>query len=155
VQREALRALVLAGADLAGHMLVRALTAGSARTRATLTQELKQLRDERAAPLLLYLVRHLDRRTQPEAHRSSLEALGASGGPDAVDALRQALYEGEWWRPLRTRAHRRTVAAGLRRIGTPDALDVLREAAERGAPGVRAAARAQLARMGGERSGQP
>jgi hypothetical protein len=56
--------------------------------------------------------------------------------------LKEALYSGEFWSPLRTSELRRTVAAALRQINTPDALQVLDEAAQRGPRGVRAAVKA-------------
>jgi HEAT repeat protein len=79
---------------------------------------------------------------------SSVEALATVGGPEAVEALKYALFQGDWWSPFKTRRLRTAAAKALRRIGTPAALDALREASARGARGVRAAARAQLTDLG-------
>jgi hypothetical protein len=143
-----LREFVLNGSDRASDILRRALTTTTGRTRETLTQELVTLRDERAAPLFCYLLRHLDRRTLQTVYMASIGALGAFGGPDAVDALKFALQQGDWWSPFSTRRIRSAAAAALRRIGTPVAVDVLRDASTRGPRGVRAAARAELGRLG-------
>ena len=70
------------------------------------------MRDERAAPFFCYLVRHLDRRALPQVYIAAIEALGTFGGADAVDALKFALHQGEWWAPLRTR---RLACRGRRR----------------------------------------
>ena len=144
VQREAVQGLVLAGSDAASRTLLQAVMSASGRSRETLLKELTGMRDERAAPLFSYLVRHMDRRKAPGLYLSSVEALGASGGPDAVEALKFALYQGDWWSPVATRQLRTAAAQALRKIGTAPALEVLRQAAERGSRGVRAAARAQL-----------
>ena len=106
--------------------------------------ELTGAKDERAAPVLAYFVRHLDRRKQHRLLLSSIEALGRVGGPHAVDPLKFALYQGEWAAPFETRRMRAAAASALRWVGTPAALDVLREAAQRGPRGVRQAARAAL-----------
>jgi HEAT repeat protein len=55
-------------------------------------------------------------------------ALGTFGGPGAVEALKFALHQGDFWSPLATRRLRSAAAQALRRIGTPAALEVLREA---------------------------
>ena len=148
VQREAIQGLVLNGTDEASDILLKALASASARTRQSITSELVSMRDERAAPLFCYLLRHADRRTLEQVHLTSIEALGTIGGADAVQALKAALYQGDWWAPLRTRRIRDAAAGALRKIGTPDAVDVLREASARGAHGVRSAARAELGRVG-------
>ncbi|OFW11751.1 MAG: hypothetical protein A3H96_24720 [Acidobacteria bacterium RIFCSPLOWO2_02_FULL_67_36] len=148
VQREAIQGLVLNGSDRASEILMRALSTTTGRTRETLTQELVTLRDERAAPLFCHLLRHLDRRKLQKVYIASIDALGAFGGPDAVDALKFALQQGDWWSPLSTRRIRSAAAAALRRIGTPAAVDVLREASTHGPRGMRAAARAELGRLG-------
>ena len=147
VQREAVQGLVMNGSDEASKILMQAIMSASGRTRETLVNELTSMRDERAAPVFSYLVRHMDRRKENRLYQSSVEALGTYGGPDAVDALKSALYQGDFWSPLQTRRVRAAAAGALRRIGTPAALDVLREASERGARGVRSAARTQLAEL--------
>jgi HEAT repeat protein len=106
------------------------------------------MRDERAAPLFCYLVRHMNRRKEQQLYLSSIEALGTFGGPDAVEALKFALHQGDWRAPLQTRRLRAAAARALRRIGTPAAVDVLREASTQGPRGVRSAARSQLSELG-------
>jgi HEAT repeat protein len=144
VQREAIQALVLNGTDVASQLLLQALTATTGRPRETLIAELTAMRDERAAPLFCYLVRHLDRKAFPRVYGSAIEALGSFGGPDAVEALKGALQQGDWLAPWRTRRIRAAAAAALRRIGSPPALAALRDASTRGSRGVRSAARAEL-----------
>ena len=146
VQREAVQALVLNGSDEASRILLQAITSASGRSRETLLTELTGARDERAAPLFCYLVRNMDRRKEQELYISSVTALGAYGGPDAVEALKFALHQGDFWSPLGTRRLRSAAAQALRRIGTPAALEVLREASSSGPRGVRAAARTELSR---------
>jgi HEAT repeat protein len=102
-------------------------------------------KDERAAPLFRYLIRHLDRRKQTRLYVTAIEALGTAGGAESIDALKFALYQGDWTAPFETRRLRSAAANALRRIGTDQALDVLREATRRGARGVRSAAREALA----------
>ena len=68
--------------------------------------------------------------------------------PDAVDALKGALYGGSWLTPFRTRRIRVRAADALRKIGTSAAVEALRDAAAKGSRGVRAAARSALARLG-------
>ena len=148
VQREAIQGLVLNGTDAASEILLGALKGASGRSRQTLINELVAMRSERAAPLFAYLLRRIDRSTLQPVYVAAIEALGTFGGPDAVDALKFALSQGEWWAPMRSRRLRTAAATALARIGTPDALEALRAAAARGPRGARAAARAQLARVG-------
>lgn len=149
VQREAVQALVMNGSDEASRTLLQAVSAASGRTRETLLAELTaSMRDERAAPLFCYLVRHLNRRKEPQLYLASLDAIGTFGGADAVEALKQALHEGDWRTPFQTRKLRTAAASALRRIGTPDAVEILRDASTRGPRGVRSAARSQLAQLG-------
>jgi HEAT repeat protein len=148
VQREAIQALVLNASDEATAILMRALATASGRSRDTLVNELVSTRDERSAPLFCDLVRQVDRRAFQQIYLAALTALGNFGGPDAVDALTYALHQGQWWAPLRTRRLRAAAAAALRRIGSPPALDALQAASRKGSRGVRAAARAELARTG-------
>ena len=145
VQREAVQALVLNGSDEASKTLLQAIASTSGRTRETLLNELTSMRDERAAPLFAYLVRHMDRRKEQQLYLSSVVALGTCGGANAVEALKFALYQGDFWSPLATRRLRAAAAQALRKIGTPAALAVLREASAQGRRGVRAAARFELA----------
>jgi HEAT repeat protein len=147
VQREAVQALMLNGTDAASQILLQALTEAIGRPRDTLIKELSGMRDERATPLLSYLVRHLNRKTFPALYLGAIDALGSFGGDGAVGALKDALQHGDWMAPLRTRRGRAAAAQALRRIGTPAALDALREASTRGPRGARAAARAELQQL--------
>jgi hypothetical protein len=148
VQREAIQALVLNGTEAASQILLQALVTVTGRPRETLIAELTGMRDERAAPLFVHLVRNLDRRAFHGVYVAAIEALGAFGGTDAVDALREALGRGDLTAPFKTRRARAAAAHALRRIGTGPALEALRAAAEYGSWGVRAAARAQLGQQG-------
>ncbi|HET7695926.1 MAG TPA: HEAT repeat domain-containing protein [Vicinamibacterales bacterium] len=148
VQREAIQALILNGTDAASRILLQALTAASGRPRETLIAEMTAMRDERAAPLFSYLVRHIDRKAFANVYVTAIDALGSFGGPDAVEALKDALQHGDWFAPWRTRRTRAAAAAALRRIGTPAALAALRDASTRGRRGVRTAARTELKRLG-------
>jgi HEAT repeat protein len=147
VQREAIQGLVMNGSDEASAILLRALTNATGRTRSTLVGELMGLRDERSAPLLCYLLRHLDRNAHQPVFLAAIEGLGVFGGSDAVEALNHALYEGAWLRPFQTRRIRASVADALRKIGTPAAVEALQEASVRGPRGVRAAAKTALASL--------
>ncbi len=149
VQREAIEGLVRNGTDEAANILLKALANGSGRTRETLVNELIGVRDERAAPLFCYLLRHLDRRALQQVYFAAIDALGAFGGPEAIEALKYALHQGDWWAPFATRRLRTAAAQAIRKIGTPAAIEALRECSERGPRGVRTAAKTELARMSG------
>jgi hypothetical protein len=149
VVREAIQGLMMNGSEAAYEILQGALSGGAGRSRDTLVAELVTMRDERAAPLFCFLLRRLDRRALYPVYLAATERLGAFRAPEAVDALKFALHEGDWWAPIRTRRARSAAAASLRRIGTPAALDVLRTASTRGTFGVRTAARTELARLSG------
>lgn len=145
VQREAIQGLLMNGSDAAAAILHGALQKATGRTRSALIHELVSTRDGRAGPIFCYLLRRIDRRSFQEVYLGAIDALGHIGGDDAVQALKTALHEGDWWAPVRTRRFRTAAAASLRRIGTPAALDALRVAAGRGRPrGERSAARAEL-----------
>jgi hypothetical protein len=148
VQREAIQALMLNGTDAASQMLLQVLTTSSGRPRETLIKELGTTRDERAAPLFCYLVRHLDRKAFYTVYVGAIEALSLFGGPDAVEALKEALKHGDWMAPLRTRRTRAFAATALRKIGTAAAVTALQDASKRGSRGVRSAAKAQLKQLG-------
>ena len=148
VQREAIQALVLNGTDAASQILLAALTTTGGRPRETLITELTAMKDERAAPLFCYLVRNIDRKGFPGVYVGAIDALGSFGGPDAVEALKDALQNGDWMAPLRTRRVRASAAQALRKIGTSAAVAALRDASTRGSRGVRAAAKAELKRLG-------
>lgn len=145
VQREAVQGLVLNGSAEAAAILINALHSANGRARQTLVNELTSVRDPKAAPLFCHVVNKLNYSKLPQVYLTALEALGSFSEPEAVDALKTALYRGEWWAPGRTRKARAAAAASLRRIGTDHALDALRDAAANGSRGTRAAARAEMA----------
>ncbi len=146
VQREAVRAILNIGTEHAYRVLEQALASGTTRSREAIMQSLSVLRDERATPLLAYILRHMDHRGPlAPAYLRAIEALGALRDPEAVAPLREALYKGEWWAPRRTRELRSAAAAALARLGTPEAYAALEQAAREGSRGVRSVARTQLA----------
>ena len=147
VQREAVQGLVFNGSAEAATILINALHTATGRTRQTLVTELTSIRDPKAAPIFAHIVRKLNRQKLPHVYMTAVEALGMFGDADAVDALKTALFRGDWWAPLRTRKERAAAAAALRRIGSPQAFEVLRVAATSGSRGTRAAARASLAQV--------
>jgi HEAT repeat protein len=142
VQREAVRAILNIGSDRAQTALQQALTQGPLEAREAVVQTLGALRDERAAPLLAWVVRHVGH-TGPfgAIYRQAVDLLGGFKNPEGTSALREALYRGEWWAPRRTAELRRAAAAALARAGTPEATSVLEDAARAGPRGVRAAVR--------------
>jgi HEAT repeat protein len=142
VQREAVRALLKLNSDEAFGVLEKTLAAGNERARSTIMRELTSLTDERAVPLFCYIVQHTDSRgAMEDVYLKAIERLGTLGGHEAIAALKQVLYRGRWWAPLRTKALRAAAATSLRRVGTAEALDVLNEAVARGPWGVRAVVR--------------
>ncbi len=143
VQREAVRAIVQIGTEEAYAVLERAL-AGA--TRDAVLQQLIALRDDKAVPLLCYVLKHTEARgAMVNVHLGIIDALGGlSASPESTATLKTALYSGDWWAPFRTAAVRQAAAAALRRIGGPDASAVLEEAAASPNRGVRKIARAQV-----------
>ena len=145
VQRESIRAIVQIGTNNAYAVLQRALISKSS-TRETVLQELLGLRDDKAAPMLCYVLKQ----TQPtgrflKVHLDMIDALGnLRGHPESIRTLKHVLYSGSIWTPFRTAALRRAAAAALKRIGSDEATAVLDEAIAKGARGVRSAARAQV-----------
>ena len=146
VQREAVQGLVSDGSEEASRVLTQTITSASGRSRETLIKELTSIRDERVGPVFTYLVRHVDRRKESQLYLTAITSAGSFGGADAVEALKAALHEGDFWAPLVTRRIRAAAAQALRRLGTPAALDVLRDASSTGPRGVRSAARSELTR---------
>ena len=122
VQRESIRAIVQIGTDEGYAVLEHALVSGSA-SRDTILQQLIGLRDDRAAPLLCYVLNHTaPRRNLVAVHAQIIEALATlAAHQDSLRTLRTILYRGEWWAPLRTAALRQAAAAALRGLGTPEA----------------------------------
>jgi HEAT repeat protein len=148
VQREAVRALAIIGTPDAYATLQKVLTSGSDRQREAIMAALGSMRDERAVPLFCHMVGNdAYRKSLRSAWLAAVDGLAATGGPDAIAALREALQRGEWWAPRRTAALRKAVATALRRIGSPEAVRALESASEHGSSGARAAAREQLAHI--------
>ena len=90
-------------------------------------------------------MRHLDRKAFHGVYVGAIDALGSFGGPDAVDALKDALQQGDWKAPLRTRRTRASAAQALRQDRhrrRRSRRSATRRA--RGSRGVRSAARAEL-----------
>jgi HEAT repeat protein len=145
VQRESIRAIVQIGTDEAFAVLEQALVGGSA-SRDTILQQLIGLRDDKAVPLLCYVLNHTSPRGKmASVHTQIIEALGSlTAHPESTRTLREILYRGEWWAPVRTAALRQAAASALRQIGRPETFAVLEEAATRGSRGVRTAARRYL-----------
>jgi HEAT repeat protein len=145
VQRESIRAIVQIGTDEAFAVLEQALVGGSA-SRDTILQQLIGLRDDKAVPLLCYVLNHTSPRGKmTHVHAQIVEALGnLTAHPESTRTLREILYRGEWWAPLRTAALRQAAASALRQIGRPETLAILEDAVTRGSRGVRAAARRHL-----------
>ena len=147
VQREAVRAILSIGTEEAYAVLQQALATGTALSRDTIMLGMSLVRDERATPLFAYILSHIDHRGPLQAvYLRAIDALGALRDPEAIDALKAALYRGEWWAPRRTALLRQAAATALARIGTPAAIDVLRDAAASGSRGIRIAVRPMLAR---------
>jgi hypothetical protein len=145
IQREAVRAILKIGTDQGYRILEQALESGTQQSREAIMQALGSPRDDRAVQLLVYILEHVNHRGPLGwVYARALDLLGQLRDPQAIDALRAALYRGEWWAPRRSGALRRAAAAALSRIGTSGALDVLMEASLNGSRGVRAAARTQL-----------
>jgi hypothetical protein len=142
VQRDAIKAIAQLGNDEAFAVLQRALISGTQAGNA-IPQQLITLKEERAAPLLCYVLTHtLARGRLVEVHTQVMEALGALGShPESISTLEAALYRGEWWAPTRTATLRRAAALALGRIGSPDARRVLDDAKKKGSRGVRNAAK--------------
>jgi hypothetical protein len=153
VQREAVRAILNVGTDAAFRILEQALTSGTTRSRDAIMQSIGVVRDERATPLFVYILGHVDHRgALAGVYLRAIESLGVLRDPAGIEPLRDALYKGEWWAPRRTSALRGAAATALARIGTPEALAVLDDAAAQGSRGVRSAARAQLSAARARRS---
>ena len=144
VQQDAIRAIAQLGNDEAFAVLQNALMAGTAWS-STIPQQLISLREESAVPLLCYVLNHsVAGGRLVDIHTRIIEALGALGPhEESTQALRAALYRGNWWAPLRTAAMRRAAALALRRVGSPEARAVLEEARRQGSRGVRNAVAVQ------------
>ncbi len=151
VQRDAIRSIMQAGTAAAHSTLQRSLDSSAPRTRDAIMQVLTSSRDDRAAPLLVHIVRQARYRGHHErGYVSAIEALGKLTGrfPEGVAALRSALLRGDWWAPGRTGRIRQAAARALRAAGSEDAATALQHAAEAGPRGARHAARAAQAEPG-------
>jgi HEAT repeat protein len=146
VQREALRAITQVGTDEAYRLLEQALERGAPRTRDAIMQAIGAFRDEKAAPLFVYILKHSDYKGAGEAaYLSTMESLGKVAVDDrSAAALKEILYRGEWWARARNARIRTTAARALRNMGTLGADRVLEEAATSAPGAVRKIARAAL-----------
>ena len=147
VQRDALRAIVQMGTDDAFIALRDALTSGSPRTRDMITGALNTLRDERAAPLFVFIVRQ-----GPKNEKVYLSALDALGGLRVSDdttiaTLREAAGRGAWWNPFQAMRLRAAAVKALRALGSAEAFEVLEQLARSGPFGAKGAAAAALPGM--------
>ena len=148
MQRDALRAIVQTGTDEAFAALRDALTTGSARTRDMITGSLGTLRDERAAPLFVFIVRQGQIRGRAEkVFVSAVEALGALRVSDepTIGALVEAAGRGAWWNPFQAKRLRTAAVKALRAIGSPEAVAALETLAQSGPYGAKSAAQTALA----------
>jgi hypothetical protein len=147
VQREALRAIVQIGTNDAYQMLEQALKSGAHRTRDTIMQALGAFRDEKAAPLFLFILNNNDYKGANEAvYTATIESLGKVAVDDrSASILKDILYRGEWWARGRTTRLRTAAARALRSMGTPGADRILEEAAAAARGAVRKIAKAALA----------
>jgi HEAT repeat protein len=147
VQREALRAILQVGTREAYQMLEQALRSGADRTKDAILQSLGAFRDEKAAPLFLYILSNTPFNSANEGLLTqTMESLGRVATDErSVSTLREILYRGEWWAPGRTARFRTTAARALRSMGTSSSDFALQEAATAGPGGVRKVAKAALA----------
>lgn len=147
VQREALRAIVQIGTSEAYQILEQALKNGVPRTRDAILQALGAFRDEKAAPLFIYILNNTSHTGQLEAlFTQTIESLGRVATDErSVSVLKEILYRGEWWAPGRTSRIRTSAARALRAMGHPSADRVLEEASIAGPGGVRKVSKAALA----------
>jgi hypothetical protein len=145
IQREAVRAILNIGSQRAFQVLQQAITHGSVESRETIMKSLASVRDDRAAPMFGFIISHVDHTGEfLPVYLGAIEALGALKSSTGVEALREALYRGEWWAPRRTASLRSAAAASLSRIATPEALNVLEQALSAGPRGVRSAVRPHM-----------
>jgi HEAT repeat protein len=140
IQRESVRAILHIGTEKAYRVLEEALATGTTRSSDSIMLAISMLRDERATPLLAYILRHIDHRRLTTIYLRAIESLGATRDPEGIGPLVEALGKGEWWAPRRSAALCSATAGALARIGTPEAFSAL-EAAAAGSRRVRAAAR--------------
>ena len=122
MQREALRAIVQIGTNEAYQMLEQALKSGAAHTREAIMQALGAFRDEKAAPLFVYILTNTDYkgRTKPSTRRRSSRSARSRSTSDRCSTLKDILYRGEWWAPGRNARIRAAAARALRSMGTAE-----------------------------------
>ena len=91
MQREAVRALAIIGTPDAYATLQKVLTSGSDRQREAIMAALGSMRDERAVPLFCHMVGNdAYRKSLRSAWLAAVDGLAATGGADAIAALREA-----------------------------------------------------------------
>ena len=136
VQREALRAIVQIGTAEAYQVLEQALKSGAAHTREAIMQALGAFRDEKAAPLFVYILTNTSYSGALEGvYTQTIESLGKVALDErSMTTLKDILYRGQWWARGRTARLRNAAARALRSMGTPGADRTLEEAAN-SAPG--------------------
>jgi hypothetical protein len=146
VQRDALRGIIQIGTNEAYKVLENALERGADRTKEAIMQALGAFRDEKAAPLFVYILKNTDYRGDNEGNYvATIESLGKVATDErSTAALKEILYRGEWWSWGRTARLRMAAARALRHMGTAGADRVLEEAATSGPGAVKKTARAAL-----------
>jgi hypothetical protein len=147
VQREALRAIIQIGTNEAYQMLEQALRSGAAHTREAIMQALGAFRDEKAAPLFVYILNNSDYKGQNEGvYTQTIESLGKVAVDErSVSTLKDILYRGEWWARARNARIRAAAARALRNMATASADRTLEEAATSAPGAIRKVAKAALA----------
>jgi len=147
VQREALRAIVQIGTAEAYQLLEHALKSGAAHTREAIMQALGAFRDEKAAPLFVYILTNTSHSGAHEGiYTQTIESLGKLATDEqSVTTLKDILYRSEWWARSRTARLRTAAARALHSMGTPSADRVLEEAASSAPSAVKKIVKAALA----------
>ena len=157
VQREALRAIVQVGTGEAYQLLEQALRSGTERTRDAILQALGAFRDEKAAPLFVYILTQTGHTGGLEpSYIQTIEALGRVAVDErSVSTLKDILYRGEWWARGRNARIRTAAARALRSMGTPSADRTLEEAAHAAPAAIRKIAKTALAEPAPPRRRKP
>src|SRR4029078_13001952 len=75
VQREAVQGLIMNGSAEASAILVRAMTTATGRAKQTLRNEAIANKDERAAPLYCYVLKHVKPSALPKLYSAAIEVL--------------------------------------------------------------------------------
>jgi hypothetical protein len=147
VQREALRAIVQIGTNEAYQLLEQALKNGAPRTRDAIMQAIGAFRDEKAAPLFVYILNNTGYTGQLEGlYTQTIESLGKVAVDErSVATLKEILYRGEWYARGRNARLRMAAARALRSMATAGADRALEEAASSAPGAVRKIAKAALA----------